>query len=99
VIGDSSEDVGEPSLGVHVIELRSHDQRGHDGSANVNANVLTPSRRGGCTKRRKSGAAKACEQVSGGSNPQCPPQPRRETATDDAHRAFAGGQHPIPSRR
>jgi hypothetical protein len=46
VIGDSSEDVGEPSLGVHVIELRSLDQRGHDGSAvgaALRSDVMMPS--------------------------------------------------------
>ena len=46
VIGDSSEDVGEPSLWVHVIELRSHDLRGHDGSAvgaTIQSDVMMPS--------------------------------------------------------
>jgi hypothetical protein len=47
VIGDSSEVVGEPSLGVHVIELRSRDQRGHDGSA-----VGAPPPKGTCVRSR-----------------------------------------------
>ena len=33
VPGNAGEHVSQPSLRVHVVELRRHDQRGHDGGA------------------------------------------------------------------
>jgi hypothetical protein len=58
VIGDSGEHVGEPSLRVHVIELRGRDQRGHDSGA-VSA-LSEPAKRSvwgrsGCSGSRRGG--------------------------------------------